>query len=195
MPLVANVRAWTVPCASFPSVTGLPSATEVQKAGDSEGTRGTGMKEQRRGRRIAMTEGEVDAYLRAERMCRVGTVGADGAPHVSPLWFVWDGTALWLNSVVKSQRWTNLVRDPRVSVIFDGGHDFGELHGVEITGRAEMVGEVPRTSATDARVAEPERLFGVKYADGAFRPDGNHAWLRIVPDKMVSWDFRKMPGG
>jgi PPOX class probable F420-dependent enzyme len=142
-----------------------------------------------------MTEAEVDAYLRTERMCRVGTVGADGAPHVSPLWFVWDGTVLWLNSVVKSQRWTNLVRDPRVSVAFDGGHDFGELHGVEITGLAEVVGEVPRTSATDERVAEPERLFGAKYAGGTFQPDGNHAWLRIVPDKLVSWDFRKMARG
>ena len=22
--------------------------------------------------------------------------------------------------------------------------------------------------------------------------DGRHAWLRIVPDKIVSWDFRKL---
>jgi hypothetical protein len=23
-------------------------------------------------------------------------------------------------------------------------------------------------------------------------PDGRHAWLRVVPDKVVSWDFRKI---
>jgi len=22
--------------------------------------------------------------------------------------------------------------------------------------------------------------------------DGRHAWLRITPDKIVSWDFRKL---
>jgi hypothetical protein len=23
--------------------------------------------------------------------------------------------------------------------------------------------------------------------------DGRHAWLRLVPEKIVSWDFRKLP--
>jgi PPOX class probable F420-dependent enzyme len=150
------------------------------------------MKEQRRGRRIAMDQQEVDQFLDAQRTCRVGTVGSDGAPHVSPLWFVWDGTAMWLNSVVKSQRWTNVVRDPRVSVIVDGGTEFFELQGVELTGKAEVVGEVPRSGTPDPQLVEPERRFGDKYAGGSFVVDGNHAWLRIVPDKIVSWDFRKM---
>jgi hypothetical protein len=25
-------------------------------------------------------------------------------------------------------------------------------------------------------------------------PDGRHAWLGLVPDKITSWDFRKLPG-
>jgi hypothetical protein len=111
---------------------------------------------------------------------------------VSPLWFVWDGAALWLNSVVKSQRWTDLTRDPRASVVVDGGVEFFELRGVEITGRAAVVGDVPRTNAPDEAVAEAERLFGNKYAGGSFFPDGKHAWMRIEPTKIVSWDFRKL---
>jgi hypothetical protein len=150
------------------------------------------VREQRRGRAIAMTADEVDAYLRDARTCRVGTVGADGAPHVSALWFVWDGANLWLNSLVKSQRWLNVVRSPRVSVLVDGGDEFMELHGVEILGDAEVVGEVPRTDAPDAGLAEPERLFGAKYAGGRFVAYGRHGWLRVVPDKVVSWDFRKI---
>src|SRR6266542_3786520 len=150
------------------------------------------MKEQRRGRKIAMTQEEVDAFLEEQRTCHVGTSGGDGAPHVSPLWFVWDGAALWLNSVVKSQRWTNLMRDPRISVIIDGGIEFFELRRVELTGRADVVGEVPRTGDPNPALAEPERLFGAKYAGGTFTADGNHAWLRVVPEKVVSWDFRKM---
>jgi PPOX class probable F420-dependent enzyme len=153
------------------------------------------MKPQRRGGKIAMTEEERDAFLASQRTCRVGTVDATGLPHVSPLWFVWDGEVLWLNSVVKSQRWTNVVREPRVSVVIDDGHDFLELCGVEIIGSAEVVGEVPRTSEPNDDLAEPERLFGEKYAGGAFMADGRHAWLRIRPDKVVSWDFRKMMAG
>jgi hypothetical protein len=150
------------------------------------------VKEQRRGRKIAMTMDEVDAYLRAERTCRVGTVGVDGGPHVSALWFVWDGTAVWLNSMVKSQRWVNVVRNPRVSLLVDGGVEFMDLHGVEVIGNAEVVGEVPRGDGPDPVLAEPERLFGEKYTGGQFIADGRHAWLRVVPEKIVSWDFRKL---
>jgi hypothetical protein len=149
-------------------------------------------KQQRRGRSIAMTSEDLDTFLRHERMCRVATVGADGGPHNSPLWFVWDGSALWLNSIVKSQRWVNLERHPQVSVVIDTGHDFGELRGAELIGSVEQVGEVPRTSQPDPRLELPEQLFGDKYADGAFHADERHAWLRLRPERIVSWDFRKM---
>lgn len=153
------------------------------------------MREQRRGRRIAMTGEEVDAFLREERTCRVASVGGDGAPHVAPLWFVWDGEALWLNSIVASQRWTDLQRDPRVAVVVDAGEDFMQLRGVEIQGTAAPVGEVPRTATPADEVAEPERLFGAKYGGGPFVADSRHAWLRVTPDKITSWDFRKMAAG
>lgn len=153
------------------------------------------MKEQRRSRRIAMSPEERDEFLRTERTCRVATVKGDGAPHVSALWFVWDGEALWLTSIVKSQRWTDIQREHRVSVLVDTGHGFGDLRGVEISGVAQSVGEVPRTGEPNAELVIPEQLFGDKYAAGTFGHDGRHAWLRIVPEKIVSWDFRKMASG
>jgi len=141
-----------------------------------------------------MTAADRDEFLASERTCRVASVGGDGAPHVTPLWFVWDQTCLWLTSVVQSQRWADLRRDNRVSIIVDAGRDFGELRGVEIRGVAEGVGEVPRTGEPVAELEAPERLFSDKYADGQMRHDGRHAWLRITPQKIVSWDFRKMTG-
>lgn len=150
------------------------------------------MAEQRRGRKIAMTPDERDEFLGAQRTCRVASVGADGAPHNSALWFVWDGEALWLNSIVKSQRWTNLMRDPRVSILVDAAEEYFELQGVELLGSVEVVGDVPRAEGDDPAVAAAEDLFGQKYSGGAFTPDGRHAWLRLVPDKIVSWDFRKL---
>ena len=150
------------------------------------------MREQRRSKAIAMTDEERDAFLGEERTCRVATVAADGAPHATPLWFVWDGTALWLTSIVKSQRWTDLQRDNRVAVVVDAGEDYMELRGVEIRGRAEPVGEVPRTGEPNEELdvsRAPERR---QVHRGQVFHDGRHAWLRIVPDKIVSWDFRKL---
>jgi len=152
------------------------------------------MEEQRRGRKTAMSPEERDAFLASERTCRVASVGGDGSPHVTPLWFAWDGTSLWLTSIVRSQRWADLERDDRVSVVVDAGTEFTELRGVEIRGRAEVVGEVPRTGAPVAALETPERLFAAKYAGGRVHHDGRHAWLRITPSKIVSWDFRKVFG-
>lgn len=157
-------------------------------------TENSEMKAQRRGRSIAMNDEELADYLTVERTCRVATLGADGRPHVVPLWFVWDGRHLWLNSLTKSQRWADLLRDSRIALVIDSGHDFHELRGVEINGSVEVVGDVPRTSAVVPVLGEPELLFARKYAGtDTFHPDGRHAWLRVTPEKVSSWDFRKNP--
>jgi hypothetical protein len=151
---------------------------------------------QRRRRKIALTADEIDALLAEQRVCRVATLTSSGAPHVSPLWFVWDGTSLWLYSIVRSQRWADLLRDPQAAVVVDTGDDFGELHGVELRGRFEPVGTAPRTGKEDLpELATPERLFAAKYMPspgGAMYHDGRHAWLRLTPEKVASWDHRKI---
>jgi hypothetical protein len=155
---------------------------------------------QRRGRKIAMSPEELNGFLRSEHTCRVASVKRDGRPHVSPLWYVWDGTALWLNSIVASQRWADLEHNPNVSVAVDAGTDFFELRGAELSGAVEIVGEVPRVGEPNDVLTVPERLFAAKYAPGAVDDDGQpkmgydrrHAWLRLVPAGVVSWDFRKI---
>jgi Pyridoxamine 5'-phosphate oxidase len=148
-------------------------------------------KRQRRARRIATPKAELDAFLTDERICRVATASQDG-PHLTPLWYVWDGTALWLYSVVKSQRWTDVSRDQRVAVLVDAGEAYSQLRGAELRGAVEIVGEVPRTGTPDARLAQPERLYARKYGGtDVMYHTGHHAWLRLAPDKITSWDFRK----
>jgi len=148
--------------------------------------------QQRRGRSIAMTAEQVDEFLASERTCRMATVNGDGRPHVTPLWFVWDGRALWLNSLVTSKRWADLRNDPNVAIVVDAGDDYLELRGVELSGAVAIVGDVPRSATPDPMVEDAERRFGAKYAGGSFQPDGRHAWLRLDPVKLVSWDFRKL---
>ncbi|MFG2892245.1 pyridoxamine 5'-phosphate oxidase family protein [Streptomyces sp. NPDC048248] len=150
---------------------------------------------QRRGRRIMMTRSERDAFLAGERTCRVATVSGDGAPHVGALWFVWDGDALWLYSITRSKRWAQLRKDARLAVVVDDGHEYGELRGVELAGRAVFVGEAPRTGESCPELDAPERLFAAKYfAMDEMPHDGRHAWVRLTPETVTSWDFRKIPG-
>jgi Pyridoxamine 5'-phosphate oxidase len=149
---------------------------------------------QRRGRRIMMTPAELDEFLSTQRTCRVATVSPDGAPHVSTLWFAWDGTSLWLYSITRSKRWADLRSDPRIAVVVDAGEDYGELRGVELTGSVEFVGEIPRTGEEQIPELEtPERLFARKnFGMDQVPHDGRHAWLRLTPKAIASWDFRKL---
>ncbi|MEV6755441.1 pyridoxamine 5'-phosphate oxidase family protein [Streptomyces sp. NPDC051214] len=148
---------------------------------------------QRRGRRIMMSPDELDAYLGAERTCRVATVSGDGAPHVSALWFAWDGTSLWLFSITRSKRWADLRGDQRIAVVIDSGVEYGELRGVELSGTAVFVAESPRMGEPCPELDVPERLFAQKYFGMDSMPyDGKHAWIRLTPEAITSWDFRKL---
>ena len=143
-----------------------------------------------------MSAEELSAFLDEQHTCRFATTGPDG-PHVAPVWFVWDGQAIWVYSLTRSQRWANLSRDPRVAIVIDDGHHYHELHGVEIEGEAAVVGPVPRTADAEPalpELAEPERLMAAKYEHPgqSMIHDGRHAWLRITPAKITSWDFRKL---
>ncbi len=151
------------------------------------------MKAQRRGRRIALTEEERDAFLSSARTCRVATVNARG-PHVSPLWFLWHGGSIWLYSITSSQRFTDLQRDPRIAIVVDDGVEYNELRGVEITGRARIVGEVPRVGEMHVPELVPvEAAYARKYQKReTLRYDGRHAWITVDISKIVSWNFRKL---
>src|SRR5258708_34937112 len=128
---------------------------------------------QKRARKIPMTDHERDARLAELRVCRIGTIGVDGGPHVSALWYCWDGAALWLYSLIRSQRWVNLQRDRRVSVVIDQGVDYFELRGIEFIGEVEFVGEQPRAGDPNPEREEPERLFAQRYTRGP-RPRHGH---------------------
>ncbi len=139
-----------------------------------------------------MSDAERDEFLTAERTCRVATISTDG-PHATPLWYLWRDGVLWLYSITRSQRWTDLQRDPRIGIVVDAGHDYLELRGVEITGTVEVVAEVPRTGVAHGELAPIEAEFAAKYfgTEELFL-DGRHAWLRVTPAKISSWDFRKL---
>ena len=55
------------------------------------------------------------------------------------------------------------------------------------------MGEAPRTGEPCPELDVPERLFARKNFGMEEMPhDGRHAWLRLTPDAIASWDFRKL---
>lgn len=69
------------------------------------------------------------AFLEARRFAVVATVGPDGSPHQTVLWYDLEGDVVLLNGA-DGRRWCrNLERDGRVTVAVPDGYDYVELRG------------------------------------------------------------------
>ncbi|MGH2696878.1 MAG: pyridoxamine 5'-phosphate oxidase family protein, partial [Actinomycetota bacterium] len=127
--------------------------------------------------------------LSEERTIRVATVGADGVPHVVPLWFVWHEGIVFLNSTRGNPTVENMLRYGRAAGVVDDGETYDSLRGVVVTGRVEVAED-------DRRLPVAERAWSEKYLGGnepPYRKWRGRVWLRLVPGRIASWDFRKIP--
>jgi hypothetical protein len=144
---------------------------------------------------VALTDDEVQALLAEEIKVQVATIGADGMPHLSTLFYVViDGKiAFWTYG--KSQKIVNIRRDSRVSVLVEGGIDYAELRGVNITGHAHLVEDYDEIKAIGFDVGT-RMAGGVDLGELGDQIVSKQATKRvgvvIEPDHVASWDHRKM---
>ncbi|MGH3596507.1 MAG: pyridoxamine 5'-phosphate oxidase family protein, partial [Mycobacterium sp.] len=142
---------------------------------------------------IVMSEAEIADFVANSRTGTLATVGPDGQPHLTAMWYgVVDGE-IWLETKAKSQKAVNLQRDPRVSFLLEGGQTYDTLRGVSFEGVAEIV-EDPDTILR-VGISVWERYTG-PYTDD-MRPAVDlmmykRVAVRIVSRRTRSWDHRKL---
>ena len=138
---------------------------------------------------LRLTDEELGELLATERTVRAATVSPDGWPHVVPLWFVWRDGVVWINNLRRSRRSRDLQNGSNVALCVDTGVDYGELRGVVIYGRFRPAGDEPA-------LPEVKTAFAEKYWGRSAIPDlKSHEWLLLRPERIASWDFRKIPSG
>jgi general stress protein 26 len=123
----------------------------------------------------------------------VATVGPDGAPHAASVWFVWRDEAIYVSTRRGSRSWLNAELEPRVSVLIDRGHDWGELSGVILEGNVELLhAEHPsmRGPMSDWHQKYRSLLSGDGFERFA-RSIPELGFLRMVPDRFDTWDHRR----
>lgn len=94
--------------------------------------------------------------LENDQIVWLTTVGPDGTPQPSPVWFLWDGDTALIYSQPATPKLRNIERHPRVSLNFNCAPNGGDV--VILTGDAWV----------DSGAA-PDRLdsdYDEKYADG-----------------------------
>ncbi len=149
----------------------------------------------RRGQ-IAMSEDELWKFIEERKSLQVATIGADGAPHLTTLWFVIIDGEIAFETFTKSQKIVNLKRDPRIAVLVEGGIKYNELRGVAINGRAVLHDDpavVLPYAVAMVRRNQPE-VPAEHVAAAAKMMAAKRTVVVVKPEKIVSWDHRKLGG-
>lgn len=149
-----------------------------------------------------MTDDEVAAFLDQPHTLQVASIGADGYPHITPMWYVVDHGNVVFRSFSKSQKIVNLRRNPRLSVLAETGSSYAELRGVMIRGTARLVTDRAYVLQLYGRLAARYPFFGshVVELDGEALEAtfGRHAEKNtavvVEPLKVASWDHTKLSG-
>jgi PPOX class probable F420-dependent enzyme len=143
--------------------------------------------------RIRMTDDEVAEFLATEKTLQVASIGPDGTPHLVAMWFaVIDGRiAFW--TFGKAQKTRNLRRDPRITCMVEAGETYGELRGVSITGRAEIVDDYDTVFDVGSAVyARYQGDMNDASRAGVEAQASKRVAIFVNPEKIASWDHRKL---
>ena len=93
---------------------------------------------------VAMTEEEVQDFLRRPHTMALATISPGGRPHLAAMWYGFVDGALGFLTYRRSQKHRNIERDPRVTCMFeDGSRSYDNLRGVQLTGWARPVAGDP----------------------------------------------------
>src|SRR5215208_5804742 len=94
--------------------------------------------------------------LADDRIVWLATVGADGTPQPSPVWFLWDGDTALIYSQATTPKLRNIERHPRVSLHFNCTASGDDV--VILTGDASI--------ETGTAAANENSAYVDKYTDG-----------------------------
>ena len=146
-----------------------------------------------------MSAEEVDAVLDDARTIILCSNDPDGPPHPMPMWFVRDDDgAILMTTFGKSHKVANLAEDARVSLLVEDGEEYSELRGVVLHGTAEVVEDddvvLDTMLAVAAKQGGTDRESVQALAEGIRPQAAKRVRLRVVPERVISWDHRKLDG-
>jgi PPOX class probable F420-dependent enzyme len=132
---------------------------------------------------------KIEAFLAEPRNVMVAGIRRDGTPHLSPNWFLWDGSLFYISTRKDRAKYPIFRRDPRVQLAVDDSLGYRTVlvpGTVEV--REDLVAEQPRFQAIREKhniaVASVEE-------DLKLLVDQHRVLLAITPDtpptEWITW--------
>jgi len=143
-----------------------------------------------RRKQIQLTPAEQAEFLSQPHKAALATIDKDGFPHVVAMGYLARDGAIYMTSYGKAQKVLNIRRNPQVGVMIESGKSYADFRGVMIRGLCEIIDEPAAVARTMREMA------GVQEAapKGAVSSAPKRVLLKIVPQKIASWDHTKLGG-
>jgi PPOX class probable F420-dependent enzyme len=117
------------------------------------------------------------ALIDASEHATVATIEPDGQPQLSVVWVKTNGDEVVFSTVVGRRKHTNLLRDPRITLLVFAPDDPDRY--VEVRGRALLEDDPDKTLINDLSL----RYAGEPFEDAA---ENRRVIVRIVASKIVT---------
>ncbi|MFF8401158.1 pyridoxamine 5'-phosphate oxidase family protein [Streptomyces sp. NPDC014846] len=118
---------------------------------------------------------DVQERLATERDVWVSTAHPEHGPHQVPLWFSWDGRAVWMCTGATSVTARNVREEPRVRLSLPDTFDVVLLQGEAAC--------FPDQEVPD----DPAAAFADKFGWDPRREEGPFLYVRVVPKIVRAW--------
>lgn len=147
-----------------------------------------------------MTPQEQTEFLNGAHAASLTSIGPDGYPHTTGMWYAVIDGMLHFATYRKSQKVRNFQRNQKASALIQTGDQYENLRGLLVQGDAEILQD-PEL-AGDVMLMLSERYVGLNA--GLVGPNvvqqirergAKRAVVRIRPVRITSWDHTKLSGG
>ncbi len=133
----------------------------------------------------------IEAVLAEPVLARLATTNPKNMqPHVVPVWFMWDGSCVWISSFISTRKIRELQHNPRGAVLIESKQEGGKLTAVLLEGAVELVTE-PRSLVSEIASRIYVRYLG---SEGLQEPepqswlnDPENLLIKLTPTRIISW--------
>lgn len=139
-------------------------------------------------KKTVLTEKQLKTAQQA-RIAAVSTISSSGFPHQTSVWFAYLEDAFYLSVPSSSQKFVNLQRDPRMSLLIDVRDTYAQ-YGFCVQGTAELLlGEEAESirHSVHTRYVKHDALEDPNI--GGFFEDLDDAAIRLQPERIFEWDM------
>jgi PPOX class probable F420-dependent enzyme len=137
-----------------------------------------------------MSRAEVEEFLQKPRFAIVGTNRVNGPPQITPVWYLYEDGRIYFTMYVKSAKYQNLRRDPRIGICIAG--ESPDARAVMFYGTVNLVTKASAW-ADDISWRVIRRYYDSDEMTRSYMEEaataGESALAIVTPDKVLAQDF------